>query len=238
MTTVLKTKVRFCDAEAVTRRVGTGGVLGNRFVDGIAGVKAVIHFKFAVSSAAQGTVLLTLPGYTGGPPSDTVTTVTLVTGDVDTDIHVVDKLVTATYTGWVATQSTDTLILTSTGYGPRTSATAPAFALGTATGITQESTYPKTITSGVLDAITTAGDASVVSLGVAANDALVTEDVTVYRNKVVKVKYSAAANIGDPLVITATGVGPAGSTPDARTVVGRCEETMSGAGLGWAYIGW
>lgn len=47
--------------------------------------------------------------------------------------------------------------------------------------------------------------------------------VAVTRGQEVSVKYSAAAKFGDPLVATATGqVGPAGATPDARTIVGRC----------------
>lgn len=41
----------------------------------------------------------------------------------------------------------------------------------------------------------------------------------------VPVTYSAAATFGDLLVATANGqVGPAGATPDARTIVGRCTE--------------
>lgn len=84
-----------------------------------------------------------------------------------------------------------------------------------------------------------AGSSAVKFLGVAANDAVETDSVTVYRNQVVKVYYSAAANYGDALkVSTSDGqFAPAGSTPDARIVVGRCEETVSGAGLGWAYVG-
>ena len=46
-----------------------------------------------------------------------------------------------------------------------------------------------------------------------------------YGGTEVRVKYSAAANFGDKLVATAAGtVGPAGATPDARTIVGVCTE--------------
>lgn len=46
-----------------------------------------------------------------------------------------------------------------------------------------------------------------------------------YAGTEVKVSYSANAAFGDKLVATATGkVGPAGATPDARTIVGVCTE--------------
>ncbi|WP_411815498.1 hypothetical protein [Gordonia sp. SND2] len=46
-----------------------------------------------------------------------------------------------------------------------------------------------------------------------------------YGGTEVKVTYSAAANFGDKLVATAAGtVGPAGETPDARSIVGICTE--------------
>lgn len=46
-----------------------------------------------------------------------------------------------------------------------------------------------------------------------------------YGGTEVKVTYSAAATFGDKLVATAGGkVGPAGATPDARTIVGICTE--------------
>jgi hypothetical protein len=50
----------------------------------------------------------------------------------------------------------------------------------------------------------------------------------------VPVVYSAAAAFGDLLVATANGqVAPAGATPDARTIVGRCTAPagVSGAGV-------
>ena len=41
----------------------------------------------------------------------------------------------------------------------------------------------------------------------------------------VKVTYTANANFGDRLVCTGNGaVGPAGATPDARAIVGKCTE--------------
>lgn len=46
-----------------------------------------------------------------------------------------------------------------------------------------------------------------------------------YAGTEVKVTYSADASFGDKLVATANGtVGPAGATPDARTIVGICTE--------------
>ena len=43
----------------------------------------------------------------------------------------------------------------------------------------------------------------------------------------VKVTYAANANFGDKLVCAANGtVTPAGATPDARTIVGKCSEPM------------
>lgn len=46
-----------------------------------------------------------------------------------------------------------------------------------------------------------------------------------YAGTEVTVKFTANANFGDALVITGPGtVGPAGATPDARTIVARCTE--------------
>lgn len=46
-----------------------------------------------------------------------------------------------------------------------------------------------------------------------------------YHGTEVAVKFSANAAFGDLLVVTAAGtVAPAGATPDARTIVGRCTE--------------
>ncbi|EKT83048.1 scaffolding protein [Rhodococcus phage Mbo4] len=93
-----------------------------------------------------------------------------------------------------------------------------------------------------------AAAASVKVLGVALADAIAPEDVVTtpttvngrpvlntallptnvavaYGNVEAKVAYSANANFGDLLVATANGtVAPAGATPDARTIVGRCTE--------------
>jgi hypothetical protein len=56
-----------------------------------------------------------------------------------------------------------------------------------------------------------------------------------YGGMEVPVTYSAAAAFGDKLVATANGqVGPAGATPDARTIVGTCTEP---AGVGAAAVG-
>lgn len=54
----------------------------------------------------------------------------------------------------------------------------------------------------------------------------------------VPVTYTANANFGDLLVATANGtVAPAGATPDARTIVGRCVQpggvTISANAVGW-----
>ncbi|WP_054246390.1 hypothetical protein [Rhodococcus opacus] len=93
-----------------------------------------------------------------------------------------------------------------------------------------------------------AAAASVKVLGVALADAIAPEDVVTtpatvngrpvlnsallptnvavaYGNVETRVSYSANANFGDLLVATANGtVAPAGATPDARTIVGRCTE--------------
>lgn len=54
---------------------------------------------------------------------------------------------------------------------------------------------------------------------------LPTKVAVAYAGTEVKVTYSAAASFGDKLVATANGkVGPAGATPDARTIVGICTE--------------
>lgn len=91
-----------------------------------------------------------------------------------------------------------------------------------------------------------AAAASVRVLGVALTDAVAPEDIVTdpvlsggqyvlnaapkaqnvavaSNGKEVPVTYSAAAAFGDLLVATANGqVAPAGATPDARTIVGRC----------------
>lgn len=58
------------------------------------------------------------------------------------------------------------------------------------------------------------------------NTALLPPNVAVaYGGAETKVSYSANANFGDWLVATANGtVAPAGATPDARTLIGRCTE--------------
>lgn len=96
-----------------------------------------------------------------------------------------------------------------------------------------------------------AGAASVKVLGVALTDAIAPEDVNntpstdaqgrlvtpmyslptsvavCYAGSETLVTYSANAAFGDPLVATANGtVAPAGATPDARTIVGRCTEPL------------
>ena len=75
-------------------------------------------------------------------------------------------------------------------------------------------------------------------VGVPLFTALVGEQVTVSRQQILEVTYSAAAVYGDPLVVTTADgqVGPAGATPDARTIVGKCEQDMAGAGVGMAFI--
>lgn len=56
-----------------------------------------------------------------------------------------------------------------------------------------------------------------------------------YGGAEVPVTYSVAAAFGDLLVATATGqVAPAGATPDARTIVGRC---TAPAGVAAAAVG-
>lgn len=63
--------------------------------------------------------------------------------------------------------------------------------------------------------------------------------VTVARNVVVPVTYSGSAAFGDRLVAAANGqVAAAGATPDARTVIGRCEEPggVTNGAVGLAYI--
>lgn len=55
----------------------------------------------------------------------------------------------------------------------------------------------------------------------------------------VKVTYSAAATLGQPLVSTGAGqVGPAGANPTAGTIVGKCTEPLgvAAAGVGRARI--
>lgn len=96
-----------------------------------------------------------------------------------------------------------------------------------------------------------AGAASTKVLGVALTDAIAPEDVNTttttdaqgrpvtplyslptsvavaYGGTEVPVTYSANAAFGDALVATAAGtVAPAGATPDARTIVGRCTEPL------------
>lgn len=99
-----------------------------------------------------------------------------------------------------------------------------------------------------------AAAASVRVLGVALNDAvatLVTDPVNgvlntaptgtrvnVARGEEVPVTYAAAAAFGDPLVAAANGqVTPAGATPDARTIVGRCTE-LAGVAAGAVGLAW
>lgn len=69
---------------------------------------------------------------------------------------------------------------------------------------------------------------------------VVPTDVAVAYNEIVPVTYAANAAFGDPLVAAANGqVTPAGATPDARTIVGRCEERggVTAGNVGLAYIG-
>lgn len=98
---------------------------------------------------------------------------------------------------------------------------------------------------------------SVKVVGVALNDAVVTlvtdpvngvldtaptgTRVLVSNHDEVPVTYAAAANLGDPLIAAANGqVTPAGATPDARTVIGKCTEptgVAAGAvGLAWINV--
>lgn len=63
--------------------------------------------------------------------------------------------------------------------------------------------------------------------------------VTVARGEVLPVTYAAAATFGQKLIAAAAGtVTPAGATPDARTVIGECEEPggVSLGAVGLAYI--
>lgn len=61
---------------------------------------------------------------------------------------------------------------------------------------------------------------------------LPTVTAVAYSGAEVPVTYSAAATFGDVLVCTADGkVAPAGATPDARTIVGKCTEP-AGVALG------
>lgn len=56
---------------------------------------------------------------------------------------------------------------------------------------------------------------------------LPTSVAVAYGGDEVQLTYSANANFGDLLVTTASGtVAPAGSAPDARTIVGRCTEPL------------
>lgn len=101
--------------------------------------------------------------------------------------------------------------------------------------------------------VAAAGSAKVV--GVALNDAvatLVTDPVggvlntaptgtrvNVSNRDEVPVTYVAAADFGDALVAAAGGkVTPAGATPDARTIVGRCTEPdgVAAGAVGKAWI--
>lgn len=69
------------------------------------------------------------------------------------------------------------------------------------------------------------------------DEATVGNLVTVERGQSVKVSFTGATAPGARLVAAANGqVSAAGVTPDARTVIGRCEEVVSGAGLGSAFI--
>jgi hypothetical protein len=105
-----------------------------------------------------------------------------------------------------------------------------------------------------------AGAASAKVLGVATKDArkpvspnsvdtfgnpivdttMITDEVAVGKGGVYPLTYTANAAFGDPLVATAAGtVAPAGATPDARTIVGRCMEPLgvvfatNPVGLSW-----
>ncbi len=54
---------------------------------------------------------------------------------------------------------------------------------------------------------------------------LPTETAVAYGGDEVPMVYAANANQGDPLIAAANGtVTPAGATPDARTIVGRCTQ--------------
>lgn len=66
---------------------------------------------------------------------------------------------------------------------------------------------------------------------------LPTSVAVAYGGDEVQLTYSANAAFGDPLVTTAGGtVAPAGATPDARTIVGRCTEP-SGVVVGTSPLG-
>lgn len=107
------------------------------------------------------------------------------------------------------------------------------------------------------DRVQLAGAASVKVLGIAVIDGIAPEDLVltpttvngrsvlntavlptkvsvVYGGMEAPCEYAAAAAFGDLLVAAANGtVTPAGATPDARTLVGRCTEPggVSGAGV-------
>lgn len=106
-----------------------------------------------------------------------------------------------------------------------------------------------------------AGAASVKVLGVALTDAIAPEDVNTqsttdgqgrpvlntvvlpvsvavaYAGTEVPVTYAANASFGDPLVAAANGtVTPAGATPDARTIVGKCTQ-LGGVVVGTNPVG-
>jgi hypothetical protein len=68
------------------------------------------------------------------------------------------------------------------------------------------------------------------------NTAVLPQNVAVaYGNVETTVTYSGAATFGQLLVATANGqVAPAGATPDARTIIGRC---TSPAGVGAGAVG-
>ena len=91
-------------------------------------------------------------------------------------------------------------------------------------------------------------------LGVALNDAvatLVTDPVNgvldtnptgtrvnVANGEEVPVTYAATAAFGDPLIAAANGqVTPAGATPDARTIIGRCT-VVGGVSAGQVGLAW
>lgn len=107
------------------------------------------------------------------------------------------------------------------------------------------------------DRVQLASAASVKTLGIAVIDGIAPEDLVltptvvagrsvlntavlpthvsvVYGGMEAPCEYAAAAAFGDPLVAAANGrVTPAGATPDARTIVGRCTQPggVSGAGV-------
>lgn len=61
--------------------------------------------------------------------------------------------------------------------------------------------------------------------------------LTVFRNVVIPVTFTAAATGGDRLIAAAAGqVTPAGLNPDARTLVGEAFDDVAAGAVGLAYI--